>query len=52
MTLRNSDLQSVSDLDSIRNSCDVFLLTVNLFNTKKAGKIESKSRRFIIVKDG
>ena len=23
MTLRNSDLQSVSDLDSIRNSCDV-----------------------------
>ena len=24
MTLRNSDLQSDSDLDSIRNSCDVF----------------------------
>ena len=24
MTLRNSDLQSYSDLDSIRNSCDVF----------------------------
>ena len=24
MTLRISDLQSVSDLDSIRNSCDVF----------------------------
>ena len=24
MTLRSSDLQSVSDLDSIRNSCDVF----------------------------
>ena len=23
MTLRNSDLQSVGDLDSIRNSCDV-----------------------------
>ena len=26
MTLRNSDLQSVSDLDSIRNSCDVYSL--------------------------
>ena len=25
MTLRSSDLQSVSDLDSIRNSCDVFI---------------------------
>ena len=25
MTLRSSDLQSDSDLDSIRNSCDVFL---------------------------
>ena len=25
MTLRNSDLQSVSDLDSIRNSCNVSL---------------------------
>ena len=24
MTLRSSDLQSDSDLDSIRNSCDVF----------------------------
>ena len=24
MTLRNSDLQSVSDLDSIRNSCNVY----------------------------
>ena len=27
MTLRSSDLQSDSDLDSIRNSCDVFSLT-------------------------
>ena len=26
MTLRSSDLQSDGDLDSIRNSCDVFLL--------------------------
>ena len=26
MTLRSSDLQSDSDLDSVRNSCDVFLL--------------------------
>ena len=25
MTLRSSDLQSDSDLDSIRNSCDVFV---------------------------
>ena len=25
MTLRISDLQSDSDLDSIRNSCDVFI---------------------------
>ena len=25
MTLRSSDLQSDSDLDSIRNSCDVYL---------------------------
>ena len=25
MTLRSSDLQSDSDLDSIRNSCDVFI---------------------------
>ena len=28
MTLRSSDLQSDSDLDSIRNSCDVFLQTM------------------------
>ena len=27
MTLRSSDLQSVSDLDSIRNSCDVLFHT-------------------------
>ena len=26
MTLRSSDLQSDSDLDSIRNSCDVFYI--------------------------
>ena len=26
MTLRVSDLQTDSDLDSIRNSCDVFIL--------------------------
>ena len=26
MTLRSSDLQSDSDIDSIRNSCDVFIL--------------------------
>ena len=26
MTLRSSDLQSDSDLDSIRNSCDVYTL--------------------------
>ena len=25
MTLRSSDLQADSDLDSIRNSCDVFI---------------------------
>ena len=29
MTLRSSDLQSDSDLDSIRNSCDVFLSVLN-----------------------
>ena len=29
MTLRSSDLQSDSDLDSIRNSCDVFLAKIN-----------------------
>ena len=28
MTLRSSDLQSDSDLDSVRNSCDVFLKTL------------------------
>ena len=28
MTLRSSDLRSESDLDSIRNSCDVFLYLV------------------------
>ena len=28
MTLRSSDLQSDSDLDSIRNSCDVFYLWI------------------------
>ena len=28
MTLRNSDLQSVSDLDSIRNSCDVYIFNM------------------------
>ena len=28
MTLRSSDLQSHSDLDSIRNSCDVYLQIV------------------------
>ena len=32
MTLRSSDLQSDSDLDSIRNSCDVFNVEVNLSN--------------------
>ena len=26
MTLRSSDLQSVSDLDSLRNSCDVYFI--------------------------
>ena len=30
MTLRSSDLQSDSDLDSIRNSCDVFILCLAL----------------------
>ena len=30
MTLRSSDLQSDSDLDSIRNSCDVFLSRICL----------------------
>ena len=34
MTLRSSDLQSDSDLDSIRNSCDVFMvLTIALVPT-------------------
>ena len=31
MTMWASDLQSDSDLDSIRNSCDVFLTKVYLF---------------------
>ena len=31
MTLRSSDLQSDSDLDSIRNSCDVLLLPYGCF---------------------
>ena len=30
MTLRSSDLQSDSDLDSIRNSCDVFYYMAQL----------------------
>ena len=32
MTLRSSDLQSDSDLDSIRNSCDVFFLQFFCFS--------------------
>ena len=32
MTLRSSDLQSDSDLDSIRNSCDVFYLIGSSFS--------------------
>ena len=31
MILRNSDLQSVSDLDSIRNSCDVFFKSSHIY---------------------
>ena len=34
MTLRNSDLQSDSDLDSIRNSCDVFQKMLCLAESK------------------
>ena len=34
MTLRSSDLQSDSDLDSIRNSCDVF----HIFKAEDAKK--------------
>ena len=36
MTLRSSDLQSDSDLDSIRNSCDVFFK--NMYNDIFLGK--------------
>ena len=43
MTLRSSDLQSDSDLYSIRNSCDVFLSIYNvmlmvLYQISKIGK--------------
>ena len=31
MILRNSDLQSVSDLDSIRNSCDVSFKSSHIY---------------------
>ena len=31
MTLRSSDLQSDSDLDSIRNSCDVLNLQMQIY---------------------
>ena len=34
MTLRSSDLQSDSDLDSIRNSCDVFYHNVQEEKTR------------------
>ena len=49
MTLRNSDLQSVSDLDSIRNSCDVSFKSSHIYFdyltvldlSKKGGAIPS-----------
>ena len=38
MTLGSSDLQLDSDLDSIRNSCDVFSLKLFIFNDIKDDK--------------
>ena len=53
MTLRNSDLQSDSDLDSIRNSCEVFSLKLfNVFHVdnlrvfRDAGEKGRKARQF------
>ena len=37
MTLRGSDLQSDSDLDSIRNSCDVFFVLCHKMPVSTAG---------------
>ena len=45
MTLRNSDFQSVSDLDSNRNSCDIFLHCSRTQGETKGGWIIPSCRQ-------
>ena len=46
MTLMSSDLQSDSDLDSIRNSCDVFYQKILIFLKQH----QNQRYNFIIIK--
>ena len=45
MTLRNSDLQSDSDLDSIRNSCDVLIRLPSLIIKNVRGVLDEDQRQ-------
>ena len=45
MTLRSSDLQSDSDLDSLRNSCDVSFV----YMIQKLGMIFILSQKFFLI---
>ena len=50
MTLRSSDLQSDSDLDSIRNSCDVLYMSeINCIYFKGVVKCSAVSRKVICI---
>ena len=44
MTLRSSNLQSDSDLDSIRNSCDVFSYESEVFVVLQMASSESQNQ--------
>ena len=48
MTLRVSDLQSDSDLDSIRNSCDVCNLSIQNITNSHANKRTLSQKSYIL----
>ena len=51
MTLRSSDLQSDSDLDSIRNSCDVFFTSIVSTNGNPKFIDSSKSQEKSLLEE-